>query len=214
MRSRMNEWERILREEWYSRRKPDENVVDLVGLLTVGSKNLRVLDLGCGAGRNQVYAEKQGFEAHGVDVSKTGLILTKERLKEQNLEVYLVKCDMKVLPYVCSCFDLAVCLHTIYHQKLEEIKRTISEIRRILNRKGLLLMNFLSERTYSYGKGIEIETGTFVEREGIEKGVLHHFSDRKEIERLLREFRTVDLKLVERKVEGKLRSRWIATAWI
>jgi hypothetical protein len=75
-------------------------------------------------------------------------------------------------------------------------------------------MNFLSERTYSYGKGIENETGTFVEREGIEKGVLHHFSDRKEIAKLLREFRTVDLKLVERKIEGKLRSRWIATAWI
>jgi SAM-dependent methyltransferase len=103
MRSRMNEWEKILREEWYSRREPDEDVVDLVSLLTVGNKNLRVLDLGCGAGRNQVYVAKHGFEAHGVDVSKTGLILTKERLKGQSLEVYLVKCDMKALSYVCSC---------------------------------------------------------------------------------------------------------------
>jgi hypothetical protein len=50
-------------------------------------------------------------------------------------------------------------------------------------------MNFLSERTCSYGKGIEIEIGTFVEREGIENGVLHHFSDREEIEAFLEEFR-------------------------
>jgi ubiquinone/menaquinone biosynthesis C-methylase UbiE len=214
MRSRMNEWEKILREEWYSRREPDENVVDLVSLLTVGQKKLRILDLGCGAGRNQLHLAKRGFETHGVDISNTGLILTQTRLKEQGLEVYLVKCDMKALPYVESCFDVVICLHTIYHQKLEGIKKTIAEIRRILSRKGLMLINFLSKRTHSHGKGVEIETGTFVEREGVEKGVLHHFSDREEVERLLKEFRTVDLKLVEREVEGKLRSRWMATAWM
>jgi len=208
----MNEWEKILREKWYSRREADENVVDLVGFLTVGHEKPRVLDLGCGAGRNQLYLAKRGFEAHGVDISNTGLILTQGRLKEQDLEVYLVKCDMKAMPYVESCFDAVICLHTIYHQKLEGIKKTISEIRRILNRKGLLLLNFLSERTYSHGKGIEIEKGTFIEQEGVEKGVLHHFSDREEIEGLLKEFRTVDLKLIEREVEGKPRSRWVATA--
>lgn len=210
----MNEWEKILREEWYSRREPDENVVELVSSLVGGNKKLRVLDLGCGAGRNQVCVAKEGPEAHGGDVSKTGLILTQRRLKEQHLEVYLVKCDMKTLPYVGSCFDVIVCLHTIYHQKLEGIKKTISEIRRILNGKGLLLMNFLSERTYSCGKGTEIENGTFVELEGIEKGVLHHFSGREEIEALLAEFSRIDVKLMEKEVEGKLRSRWIVTAWM
>jgi ubiquinone/menaquinone biosynthesis C-methylase UbiE len=214
MRSRMNEWERILREKWYSRREPDENVVDLVSFLTARHEKLRILDLGCGAGRNQLYLAKRGFEAHGVDISNTGLILTQGRLKEQDLEVYLAKCDMKSLPYVESCFDAVICLHTIYHQKLEGIKKTVIEIRRVLKRKGLLLMNFLSERTYSYGKGVEIEIGTFVEREGVEKGVLHHFSGREEIERLLKEFGTVNLEFIEREVEGKLRSRWIATAWM
>jgi hypothetical protein len=81
-----------------------------------------------------------------------------------------------------------------------------------LREKGLVLMNFLSKRTYSYGKGTEVEQDTFVEQEGAERGVLHHFTDRQEIEHLFSRFQIVDLRLAEKEVEGKLRSRWIVTA--
>jgi ubiquinone/menaquinone biosynthesis C-methylase UbiE len=207
----MNEWDRILHEEWYSQYEPDEIVINFASLLTK-EKKMRVLDLGCGAGRHQVYMAKQGFEAHGIDFSETGLSLTRERLREQKLEVCLAKCDMKMLPYIRSCFDAVINLHTIYHQKVRGIQETISEIHRILKGKGFLLMNFLSKRTYSYKKGTKVEKDTFVEQEGIEKGVLHHFTDKEEIERLFENFEIIDLKLREKEVEGKLRSRWIVIA--
>jgi ubiquinone/menaquinone biosynthesis C-methylase UbiE len=211
MRTQMNKWDKILHEEWYSQEKPDETVIDFASLLTK-KKKMRVLDLGCGAGRHQVYIAKQGFVAHGIDFSETGLNLTKERLKKQKLEVNLAKCDMKMLPYISAYFDAVISLHTIYHQKTVGIQRTISQIHRILKRNGFLLMNFLSKRTYSYGKGTKVEKDTFVEQEGIEKGVLHHFTDRDEIERLLENFKIINLKLREKEVEGKLRSRWIVIA--
>jgi tRNA (uracil-5-)-methyltransferase TRM9 len=208
----MSEWDRILNEEWFRQEEPEDLVVDFVNLLKTERKKVRVLDLGCGAGRHQVYMAGRGFEAHGADISKTGLNLTKERLKRQKSPVYLVKCDMKALPYADSCFDAVMCLHAVYHQKLVQIQETISEIHRVLARKRLLLMNFLSKRTYSYGKGTMIEEDTFVEQEGVEKSVVHHFTDREELERLLRRFQTIDLKLAETEVDGKLRSRWIITA--
>ncbi|MEM2117693.1 MAG: class I SAM-dependent methyltransferase [Candidatus Bathyarchaeia archaeon] len=208
----MTEWNKILREEWYSQEEPDEIVVDFVNSLKTKRQAIRVLDLGCGAGRHLIFLSKQGFEVHGVDISETGLTLTKERLRRQNLEIYLAKCDMKNLPYVDSCFDAVVCLHTIYHQRLEEIQKTIFEIQRILRQEGLLLVNFLSKRTYSYGKGIEIEENTFIEQSGVEAGVLHHFTDEKEMRHLFKSFKILSLQLVEKEVEGKLRSRWILTA--
>lgn len=208
----MAEWNQILRKEAYSREEPDEIVFDFVKLLKKKNQKVRVLDLGCGAGRHQMYMAKQGFEAYGTDISETGLNLTKERLQKQKLEVYLVKCDMKELPYINSCFDAVVCLHTIYHQKLKGMQETIFEIQRILKKKGFLLINFLSKRTYSYGKGAEVEENTFIEQEGVEKGVLHHFTDKEEIKNLFKIFKIVDLKLAEGEVEGKLRSRWILTA--
>jgi len=206
----MTEWNQILHEKWYSKEEPDENVINFTKLLK--KKRLRILDLGCGAGRHVIYMAKQRFETHGIDISETGLRLTKNRLEQQMLKGHLIKCDMKMLPYTNSCFDAIICLHTIYHQKPKEITKTISEIHRILRKNGLLLVNFLSKRTYSYGKGQKIGKDTFIEQEGVEKGVLHYFADKEEIEHLFAAFKTVNLELYEMKVEGKLRSRWIVTA--
>jgi len=207
----MTEWNKILHQKQYSREEPDENVVNFAKRLRK-KKGLRILDLGCGAGRNQIYIAKQGFETYGTDISETGLTLTKSRLKQQRLTGHLIKCDMKMQPYTDSCFDAIICLHTIYHQELKEIKKTISEIHRTLRKNGQLLVNFLSERTYSYGKGLKIEENTFIEQEGAEKGIVHHFADREEIVHLFEDFETVNLELNETEVEGKLRSRWIVTA--
>jgi ubiquinone/menaquinone biosynthesis C-methylase UbiE len=208
----LTEWNQILREERYSKEEPDETVVNFVAFLKKRSKDMRLLDLGCGAGRHTVYMAKQGFEAHGIDISETGLSLAKERLKRQNLDVYLLKCDMKMLPYIGFCFDAVVCFSAIYHQRLKGIKDTISEIQRTLKKNGLLLVNFLSKRTYIYGKGAKVEENTFVRQEGPEKGVLHHFTDEEEIRRLFKNFKIINLKLFEKEVEGKLTSRWILIA--
>ncbi len=88
------------------------------------------------------------------------------------------------------------------------------EIRRVSTTKALVAIDFLSKRTYSYGSGVEVERNTFIEQEGPEKGVLHHFTDEKELKELFEAFRTVNIKLQEREANGKLRSRWIVTAMV
>lgn len=210
----MTEWNRILREKWYSQEEPEEIVVNFANFLKTKAAKGRVLDLGCGAGRHPVYMAQVGFEAYGIDTSETGLNLAKERLARQNLSAHLVKCDMKMLPYVGSCFNAIVSLNAVYHQRLEGIQQTISEMRRILKKGGFLLTNFLSKRTYSYGKGAKIEENTFIEQDGVERGVLHHFTNKEELERLFESFKIIDVRLSERMVEGKLRSRWILTAML
>ena len=209
----MTEWNQILREKWYSQEEPDELVVSFVTLLKNKNKKARVLDLGCGAGRNLIYTANQGFEAHGVEMSETGLNFTKERLRKRNLEAHVLKGDMNLLPYIASCFDVVVCLFTIYHQKLEGIQTTISEAHRVLRKGGVLLANFQSKRSDMYGKGAKVEKNTFIRQNGPEKGVIHHFTDKEEIAKLLKDFKNVSIELKERKsADGYLQSRLIVTA--
>lgn len=206
----VTEWDQILREERYSVEEPDEVVIGFAALLEKKKAKSRVLDLGCGGGRHQVYLAKLGFEAHGADISETGLRLTEERLKRRKLAVYLVKCDMNHLPYVSSCFDAVVSLHTVYHQKLSGVQEAISEIHRVSKKGGSVLVNFLSKRTYKYGKGVRVEKDTFIEHDGSEKGVVHHFTDRREIKKLFGDFESVKIELRERtSPDGHRQSRWI-----
>jgi len=205
----MTEWNQILRDEIYSPEEPDDFVIHFLSKLHKKQKK-RILDLGCGRGRHVVYVATHGFEAHGIDASDTGLRATKKKIRDA--DAYLVKCDMRMLPYKRSCFDAVISLRTIYHQRLDDVQKTILEIKRILNRNGSILIDFLSKRTHSYGRGIFVEENTFIEEDGPEKGIIHYFVDREELEKLFKEFKCLNMELREKQVEGKLRSRWIVMA--
>jgi len=82
-----------------------------------------------------------------------------------------------------------------------------------LRKRGILLANFQSKRSHMCGKGVKVEKDTFVRQNGPEKGVIHHFTDKKEIARLLKDFENVNIKLRERKsADGYLESRLIVMA--
>ena len=207
----MIEWNQILQREEYRPESPDEIVVNLASILEE-RKAKRILDLGCGAGRHVIYLAERGFESYGADISETGLELTKNKLRSRKLEAEIIKCDMKSIPYVHSRFDAAICVWAIYHQKLKEIQETISEIYRVLNRKGLLLANFHSKRSGKYGEGMKVEENSFMQENGPEKGVIHHFVDEDELRELLEKFRIVDLDAKENMVGSYLRSRFVVLA--
>ena len=210
---RLSKWNNILPDKRYSQEEPDELIVSFVALLKKENKKARVLDLGCGAGRNLIYMANQGFEAHGLEISETGINFTKKRLKKRNLKAHVVKGDMHLLPYTDSCFDAIICLFTIYHQKLKGIQETISQIHHVLRKGGVLLANFHSKRSSMYGKGVKAEKDTFIRQNGPEKGVIHHFTDKEEIAKLLKDFKNVNIKLRERKsADGYLQSRLIVIA--
>ena len=58
----------------------------------------------------------------------------------------------------------------------------------------------------------KVEEDTFIDEHGPERGVLHHYVDEKELKVLLRNFRKVELKIEEEKINNYLRSRIIAIA--
>lgn len=207
----MTEWNQILQRKEYRSENPEEIVVDLVSSLEE-RKTKRVLDLGCGAGRHVIYLAERGFESHGSDISGTGLKLTKRRLKTRKLEAVIMKCDMKFMPYIGSSFEAVICVNTIYHQKLKGMLETISEIHRVLKKKSLFLANFHSKRSSKCGNGRKIEENTFMQENGPEKGVLHHFVDENELHELLRNFKIVKLDAEEKLIGSYLRSLLIVLA--
>jgi ubiquinone/menaquinone biosynthesis C-methylase UbiE len=202
----LTEWDRILPEKAYSPEEPDETVVDFARFLRRSNK-LRVLDLACGGGRHTVCMVGKGFEVTGVDISRTGLEMARKRLDAQDVDAALVRSVMNALPFAGSSFDAVICTRAIHHQSLAAIQVTLVEMGRVLGKDGTILVDFLSKRTHSYGKGVEIENGTFIETDGHEKGIVHHFTDQEELQRLFKGFRILRMDLNETRVEGKLRSR-------
>lgn len=106
--------------------KPDENLVSYfeTGLLSSGSG--RVLELGCGPGRNAIYLNQKGFEVDAVDLSEEAIQWAKERAIEQNLEINFLHKNIFELEIEESSYDLVYdsgCLHHIApHRRLSYIE--------------------------------------------------------------------------------------------
>lgn len=145
----------------------------------------RVLDLGCGNGRHVIFFAKQGFDVSGVDISDDALTICKEWLQSEGLVADLRCTSVEALPYLEDEFDVVVTVGVLDHVRKDVALRAMREVSRVLRDGGLLHINLRSTDSYDFGKGKEIEPGTFILTDGPEKGLPQHFWTEAELDDLL-----------------------------
>jgi SAM-dependent methyltransferase len=117
------------RHWWYrGRRRVIERVVCSLGL----PPGARILDAGCGSGRNMVEFARHGIVT-GVELSPTSVALARERGCGQVIEGSVME-----MPFADASFDLAASLDVIEH--LEDDLGALRELRRTVAPGGALLV--------------------------------------------------------------------------
>jgi SAM-dependent methyltransferase len=92
----------------------------------------RILDAGCGSGRNMVELTRYG-KVTGVELSEVALAAARERGVGE-----VVAGSVMEMPFPEDSFDLAVCLDVIEH--LEDDRGALRELRRVVAPGGTLLV--------------------------------------------------------------------------
>jgi ubiquinone/menaquinone biosynthesis C-methylase UbiE len=90
----------------------------------------RILDNGCGIG--DLILQFPNKDIIGLDISNGMLEKAKTRMK------YITRGDSESLPFRAESFDTIVCRSLLHHVKNKQ--RTISEMNRVLNHKGELII--------------------------------------------------------------------------
>jgi tellurite methyltransferase len=81
------------REDYYWGVRPSAMCDRVIALLPPG-RPVRLIDLGCGEGRNAVYFARQGYEVVGMDLSQPGLDKTRRLAAETGVQVVTVHADI------------------------------------------------------------------------------------------------------------------------
>jgi tellurite methyltransferase len=117
----------------------------LKGRLTT---NMRILDAGCGTGRNLIYFLRNDYEVHGID-QNAGAIAQVRRLASGinsaiPAENFLVS-DVAEMPFPNESFD-AVISSAVLHFAMNEqhFNRMLDEMRRVLKPGGLFFARLAS----------------------------------------------------------------------
>lgn len=129
-------WDEIARKWSEFREVPSPTVIEFLK-----QKHGRVLDLGCGSGRN-FSAMNLDTELYGVDFSEQMLLHAKERAEKLGLKADLVHSYSGKLKFKDNFFDSIICvavLHCISTK--EERVNTLREIYRTLKPKSTALIS-------------------------------------------------------------------------
>jgi SAM-dependent methyltransferase len=100
----------------------------------VKKQELKILDAGCGTGKNIEYLQKYG-EVSGVDFSEDALSFCKERGLTN-----VRQGEIETLPYGDNTFDLVTCFGVLYHKGIKDDLRAIRELSRVCKQGGYVLI--------------------------------------------------------------------------
>ncbi|MCK5133581.1 MAG: methyltransferase domain-containing protein [Candidatus Sabulitectum sp.] len=103
-----------------------DEVIDLMKLLP---ERARVLDLGCGDGRNAIPLAEAGFDVTAVDISKAGIGKLRTLIEGRRLSIRAVVADMRDYR-IQGRYDLIIaqgCLHLLERTQWKKLIEEIQE---------------------------------------------------------------------------------------
>ena len=196
MKSQIN-WENLHSKKRFRPLYPAESIVRF--LFTNFShelnerKNIKIIDIGCGAGRHTRLCSEQGFNTYAVDFSKKGVVESEKLLADSNLKAQFSVADMGDLPFETETFDGAISFGVFYYTDSTGMKRAISEMYRVLKQGAKAIVVSRTDEDFRFNKGDKLEDSTFLlNNETNENNVVMHFINEKKIVDYYSEFTKVE----------------------
>ncbi len=142
----------------------------------------RLLEAGCGAGRDALFYAREAFDVTGTEISQNALRWARERAQAEGLPVTFLHDDLAETVLPPGSFDAAVGIHLIHLQPAAVRRTMVNQLWRLTRDGGLIAMANYSTNEAGYGTWDPYpEPNTRVDP----KGKLVHFFDAADLRALL-----------------------------
>ncbi|MCZ8521507.1 MULTISPECIES: class I SAM-dependent methyltransferase [Paenibacillus] len=170
------------------------------------SREIPVIDLGCGAGNDSLYLTERGYRVIACDASEEALKRVRERVPEAQTR----RLDLTdPLPFADGAAQVVIADLSLHYFPWIVTEGIVREIGRVLRPGGCLLcrVNSVRDTEYVAGKGRELEPA-YYEWEGKRK----RFFDRPHLEELLKDWDVLSLEEGNMNRYQKPKVVWTAAA--
>ena len=123
----------------------------------------------------------------------------KEWMEKENLTLEIKQSDMSINPWKEHFFHGVISWDAIHHNRIANIETAIEAIRKSLITGGMFIATLMSTKSLTNDNGKEVEKKTFLNEKGEDSGVLHHYFDRDESEKVFSNY--TPLVLAEQVIE-------------
>ena len=122
-------------------------------------QNGRLVDVGCGTGRDMAWFESKGITVAGIDLSMGMLVYARE-----NVLGDLVSMNMRNLGFCDAYFDGVWCCASLLHLPKTEAAYALQEMHRILKPGGMLILSIQEGNSENWEDGFVPDVKRFFAR--------------------------------------------------
>jgi SAM-dependent methyltransferase len=116
--------------------------------------DVRILEIGCGAGNNLWFCAREGFDVVGIDASAPAIAFAENRFAEDGLNGQFQVADFTDLPFGDNSFDMVLERAAITQAPKAAARQALVEAARVLKPGGMLYSEIYSDRATARGPQI------------------------------------------------------------
>lgn len=121
----------------YGPYSPNEDKLRLLGNV----KGKKILEIGCGGGKDSITLAKQGAICTGLDISKNQIKYAKTLAKKNKVNVKFIKQDIQTLKGLKSNnYDIVFSAWALHY--IPNLTKCFKEVRRVLKKRGIFVFSF------------------------------------------------------------------------
>ncbi len=155
----------------------------------IEKKHRKLLDLGCGNGRDSFYFAQKGLQVTAVDWSKNCLDQLFELSKKKNVKIKVVHQSIPQLKIKQNSIDVVYAHLSLHYFDNKTTKNIFNKIYRALRKNGLFFLKCKSTEDELYGKGRKLEDNMYVF-----KNHIRHFFDKDYTRTQLEKFQIIKMR--------------------
>ena len=202
-------WEKVHSEKEWGKYPPEKLIRFIMGnykhLSFTDRKNIKILELGLGQGANIWFLTREGFDAYGMDGSKSAVEKAVKRFEAENLKADFRVGDFNNLDcYENESFDIIIDIAALKCNRVDNIKSILKQCQQKLKSGGKIFCMMIAIGSFGDNMGDELESHTFTNiPEGPFKGVgTVHFFDLIELKSLFEIFSSISIEYSIRSLYG------------
>jgi SAM-dependent methyltransferase len=160
----------------------------------------KVLDLGCGRGRNSIFLAEMGFEVTAIDLSPAGIEQLQQIIKQRKItNIKTLVCDMLELPFENGSFDCVLAFLSIGHTDYKGLVSVIDKITNLLVDSGRFYVTFNSKSSPGFKNPANkvIDDYTIIKTDKIENGIPHTYLEYDDVLKLMAGFRILKIQHIQ-----------------
>ncbi|UJP66480.1 class I SAM-dependent methyltransferase [Mongoliitalea daihaiensis] len=139
-------------------------------------KEMNILDVGCGEGRNCIYFLREGYKVFGIDPNPTAIQMARVYARSIQPEYDLLRFqegDAREIPFHPAAFDAVISSAVLHFADSEEaFMQMFAEHLRVLKPGGLFFLRMCTDAGGILAKAPHLGDGVYVLPDGSERFVL------------------------------------------